>query len=106
QISSKLSVVAASISMRAGRSVRAHTIPESVDMSPDCTPCVTRGRRTDRISAGALTLVDRLVAVAEATVVRNLPGVIVLLEHRRTCIKWRLTNKGGRWTCFLTARKK
>src|SRR5262249_54232049 len=92
--------------MRAGRSVPAHTIPESVDMSPDCTPCVTRGRRTDRISAGALTLVDRLVAVAEATVVRNLRRVIVLPAHRRPGMKLASAESGRKVDVFFDSQKK
>ena len=40
----KLSLVATSTSMRAGRSVRAQTTPESIETSPDCMPCVMRGR--------------------------------------------------------------
>jgi hypothetical protein len=40
----KLSVVANSICMRAGRSVRAQTRPESAVTSPDWTPWVMTGR--------------------------------------------------------------
>jgi hypothetical protein len=40
----KLSVVATSTSMRAGRSARAQTTPESTDTSPDWMPWVISGR--------------------------------------------------------------
>ena len=40
----KLSVVAISICILAGRSVRAQTTPESTPMSPDCRPWVMSGR--------------------------------------------------------------
>src|SRR5262245_60901627 len=106
QISLKLSLVAASISMRAGRSVRAQIIAESDDTSPDCTPCVTRGRSPDRISAGALGLVDRVAAVAEARVVRSRRRVTALPAHKRPDIKWPPPNQHGGWTSFLTAGKK
>jgi hypothetical protein len=45
----KLSVVAISASMRAGRSVRAQITPASVDTSPDCTPWVMSGRSAARL---------------------------------------------------------
>ena len=35
--------------MRDGRSARAQTTPESVETSPDCTPCVRRGRSAARL---------------------------------------------------------
>ena len=48
-MSVKLSVVEASTSMRAGRSVRAQTTPESIDTSPDWMPCVMCGRSAARL---------------------------------------------------------
>jgi len=45
----KLSVVETSTSMRAGRSARAHTMPESTDTSPDCKPWVMRGRSAAKL---------------------------------------------------------
>src|ERR1044072_6159314 len=99
----KVSLVAASISMRAGRSVRAHTIPESVDMSPDCTPCVTSGRLDDQTRAGALILVEN-VAAAEARVVRNRRRVIALPARKRRGMKWSPPNHYGGCPPNLTVR--
>jgi hypothetical protein len=48
----KLSVVDTSTSMRAGRSARAHTTPEPMETSPDCTPCVIIGRSAARLMKG------------------------------------------------------
>src|SRR3981189_103120 len=48
----KLSVVATSTSMRAGRSARAHTTPESTDTSPDWTPWLICGRSAARLIEG------------------------------------------------------
>jgi hypothetical protein len=45
----KLSLVATSASMRAGRSARAQMTAESEETSPDCTPWVTRGRSAARL---------------------------------------------------------
>ena len=45
----KLSLVETSTSIRAGRSVLAHTTPESIDTSPDWTPWVTIGRSAARL---------------------------------------------------------
>ena len=41
--------------MRAGRSARAHTMPESTETSPDCRPCVMRGRSAAKLRAGLAT---------------------------------------------------
>ena len=49
RMSLKLSVVAVSTSMRAGRSVRAQTTPESIETSPDWMPCVISGRSAARL---------------------------------------------------------
>ena len=49
---SKLSLVEASTSMRAGRSARAHTMPESTETSPDWMPCVISGRSAARLRRG------------------------------------------------------
>ena len=46
---SKLSVVETSTRMRAGRSARAHTTPESIETSPDWMPWVMRGRSAARL---------------------------------------------------------
>jgi hypothetical protein len=86
-MSLKLSVVATSISIRAGRSVRAHTIPESVDTSPDCTPCVIIGLCAERLKAGAANVFNAVVAVAEARVVRNRRRVIALPARKRPDIE-------------------
>src|SRR5215470_1373119 len=48
----KLSVVAISICILAGRSVRAQTTPESTPMSPDCRPWVMSGRSAARLRYG------------------------------------------------------
>ena len=45
----KLSVVAISTSMRAGRSARAQTTPESMETSPDWMPWVMSGRSAARL---------------------------------------------------------
>src|SRR5262245_57562159 len=51
----KLSVVETSTSMREGRSARAHTMPESVDTSPDCKPWVICGRSPAKLRLGLAT---------------------------------------------------
>ena len=45
----KLSVVAISTCIRAGRSVRPQTTPESTPTSPDCNPWVMTGRSAARL---------------------------------------------------------
>ena len=65
--SRKLSVVAISICMRAGRSVRAQITPLSRPTSPDCTPWVISGRSLARLMYGRATL----SAAAEVDTVRN-----------------------------------
>jgi hypothetical protein len=45
----KLSVVEISTCMRAGRSERAQTTPESTPTSPDCSPWLTAGRSAARL---------------------------------------------------------
>ena len=45
-------VVATSTNIRAGRSARAQTTPESADTSPDCMPCVIRGRPGAKLKDG------------------------------------------------------
>src|SRR5262249_16511700 len=62
----KESVVAISTCMRAGRSARAQTMPQSVDTSPDCTPCVMIGRSAARLIAG-----QAIAAVEAETDLRN-----------------------------------
>ena len=51
-MSLKLSVVAYSTCMRAGLSVRAHTMPLSSDTSPDWMPWVINGRSAARLMYG------------------------------------------------------
>src|SRR5215467_8972307 len=87
--------------MRAGRSARAHTMPESTDTSPDCTPCVTIGRCDERLKAGAAMV----AALAEARVVRNRRRVVALPVRKRPGMKWP-PNHCGVWTRFLTAGKR
>ncbi len=67
----KLSVVAASTSMRAGRSVRAHTMPQSVETSPDWTPCVTAGRSAARLRAGLAIPPTAPIAADDAAAASN-----------------------------------
>jgi hypothetical protein len=62
------SVVASSTCMRAGRSARAHTTPELIDTSPDCTPWLTCGRSPARLIAGQATAPT---VPAAAAVLRN-----------------------------------
>jgi hypothetical protein len=64
-ISRKLSEAAASTSMRAGRSVRAHTTPASAVTSPDCRPWVMRGRSAARLTAGR-AIIPSAVSPADA----------------------------------------
>ena len=105
-MSLKLSVVAASINMRAGRSVRAHTIPELPDTSPDCTPCVIIGRCAERAKAGAVRLPSAFVAIAEANVFKNRRRVVALPVRKRPDMSWSPPNHCGRWARFLTAEKR
>src|SRR5512140_2791242 len=70
-MSLKLSLVATSTSMRDGRSVRAQTTPESIETSPDCTPCVIRGRSLARLMNGRQIPPSVLKAVASALVARK-----------------------------------
>jgi hypothetical protein len=100
----KLSLVDASINIRAGRSVRAHTIPESVDTSPDCTPCVMTGLCDARLKAGNAMVPSAVAAVAEAIVVRNRRRV-ALPARKRPDMKWPPPNQRGRCTQFLTTGK-
>src|SRR5215510_11678759 len=87
--------------MRAGRSARAHTMPESSDTSPDCTPCVAIGRCGERLKAGAAMV----VALAEARVVRNRRRVVALPVRKRPDMERPPNHRGG-WTRFLTAGKR
>jgi hypothetical protein len=105
-MSLKPSVVAASISIRAGRSARAHTIPDPSDTSPDCTPCVIVGRCDNRLKAGAAKPSTADIAVAEARVVRNRRRVVALPAHERSDMKWPPPNHRGEWTRYLTVRKR
>ena len=50
--SRKLSVVATSTTMRAGRSARAQIMPDVVSTSPDWRPCVMTGRDEARLKPG------------------------------------------------------
>jgi len=104
-MSLKPSVVAASINIRAGRSARAHTIPESSDTSPDCTPCVIIGRCDNRLKAGAARPSTADIAVAEARVVRNRRRVVALPVRKRPGMQWPPNHYRG-WTRFLTAGKR
>ena len=67
----KLSVVATSTSMRAGRSARAQTTPESAETSPDCTPCVISGRSAARLRYGLAIDPMAEKAVADAAVANS-----------------------------------
>jgi len=67
--------------------VRAHTIPESADTSPDCTPCVIIGLCAERLKAGAASVFNAVVAVAEAKVVRSRRRVVALPVRKRPDIE-------------------
>jgi hypothetical protein len=80
----KLSLVAISTSMRAGRSARAQTTAESQETSPDWIPCVMSGRSAARLIAGlAMPLVT---APAAAAVIRNRRRVSDAPAHAVTAI--------------------
>ena len=51
-MSRNVSLVATSTSIRAGRSARAQTTPESADTTPDCMPCVICGRPGAKLKEG------------------------------------------------------
>src|SRR5262245_20585437 len=65
----KLSVVATSASMRAGRSARAQITAESSETSPDWMPWVMTGRSAARLRYGLRTTAD--IVVDAAAVARN-----------------------------------
>src|SRR5262245_13105352 len=67
----KLSLVATSTSMRAGRSARAQTMPLSPDTSPDWMPWVISGRSPARPRAGLPMLPAATIAADDAAVARN-----------------------------------
>jgi hypothetical protein len=67
----KLSVVAISTSIREGLSARAHMTPESTVTSPDCRPCVIRGRSLARLTKGRAMPPIVVSAVAAALVAMN-----------------------------------
>src|SRR5215467_15467911 len=80
----KLAVVEMSSCMREGRSARAHTTPESVEMSPDCRPCVMIGRSSARLTNGRAMPPLVVKAVAAALVARNVRRVV---ERTRIVIR-------------------
>jgi hypothetical protein len=75
----KLSVVATSTNMRDGLSARAHTIPESIETSPDWMPWVMRGRSAARLRAG-LAIPTAAIAADDAPTVRKRRRVSALVR--------------------------
>src|SRR5215510_11261647 len=71
RIALKLSVVATSTSMRAGRSARAQTTPPSVDTSPDWMPWVMTGRSAARLRYGLAIPPSAVMDSEDAAVVTN-----------------------------------
>src|SRR5438128_9013856 len=67
----KLSDVATSASMRAGRSARAQITAESVDTSPDWMPWVITGRSAARLRYGLATPPTAVADSDDAAVARN-----------------------------------
>src|SRR5712692_4969641 len=67
----KLSVVATSTSMRAARSARAHTMPESTDTSPDWMPWVMIGRSFARLREGLAMPPSTVTAAVAPAVDKN-----------------------------------
>src|SRR6516164_6940779 len=66
-MSRNVSVVATSTNIRAGRSARAQTTPDSADTSPDCMPCVICGRPGAKLKDG-YAMLPIAVQAAVATV--------------------------------------
>src|SRR5262245_16507399 len=123
RIALKLSVVATSTSMRAGRSVRAQTTPPSVDTSPDWTPWVMTGRSAARLRYGlamppsaVMDSEDAAVATNRRRVskardrndsamgpprsIRGGPCLLILTETQRSCDS-RMTRDNWLWTTEL-----
>ncbi len=87
----KLSVVEISTCMRAGRSARAQTTPESVPTSPDCSPWVMIGRSAARLKYGLAIPPAIVIAAVETEApmkrrrVRTMRSLAMgcSLDHRR-----------------------
>src|SRR6187431_3335496 len=75
----KLSVVATSTCMRAGRSPRAQTIPESTDTSPDWMPWVMAGRSAARLRYGRASPSRPPITAAEPAVAKSRRRFIILV---------------------------
>src|SRR5262249_20660062 len=102
----KLSVVATSTSMRAGRSERAQTTPESTDTSPDWMPCVITGLSAVRLSAGAARPFKAVAAAEDAKPLRNRRRVSGAPGRMLTAMWPPQSNRGGRCAPFLTATQR
>jgi hypothetical protein len=101
-MSRKLSVVATSTCMREGLSQRAQTTPESVDTSPDATPCVMAGRSGARLSDGRAMPPKAVIAAEAATVFISRRRVSAAPGRALTAIGPPPSNHGGRCLRFLT----
>src|ERR1700692_3958291 len=99
-MSRKLSVVATSTSMRAGRSARAQTTPESTDTSPDCTPWVICTRSGAKLSEGRARPPIAVTAADAAAVFKNARRVSA--ARRRIAIGPPPSQRGGKCALILT----
>jgi hypothetical protein len=99
----KLSVVATSTSMRAARSARAQTMPESIETSPDWMPWVMTGRSAARLSEGLAMPSSRLTAAVAPAADRKERRVSDARLRRVTAIGPPPSNHGGPCVRRLTA---
>src|SRR5215211_4624503 len=101
----KLSVVEISTSMRAGRSLRAHTMPESTETSPDWTPWVTRARSAARLRYGLAIVPAAVIAADAAAVPRKRRRVSDARCRMMTAIGPPPSNHGGPCPLCLTTSR-
>src|SRR5262245_23348243 len=102
----KLSVVATSTSMRAGRSARAQTMPESTETSPDWMPWVMTGRSAARLSEGLAMPSSRPTAAVAPTADRNRRRVSDARLRMVTAIGPPPSNHGGPCVRRLTTTQR
>ena len=102
----KLSVVAISTSMRAARSARAQTMPESTETSPDWMPWVMTGRSAARLSEGLAMPSSRPTAAVAPAADRKERRVSDARLRMVTAIGPPPSNHGGPCVRRLTATQR
>src|SRR5262245_35807315 len=94
--------------MRAGRSQRAHTTPESTETSPDCSPWVMHGRSAARLRQGLAGTPAAVRAADDRLVRRNSRRVSACARdacRSLTAIGPPPSNHGGTCPRRLTERR-